>query len=251
MIQVKDIKKSFNGLEVLKGISLEVQKGEVYAIIGPSGSGKSTLLRTINFLEIPDEGDIIIDGKQVHFDKKTKVKKTDTEICKIRTETGMVFQNFNLFEHMTVLQNVIEGPITVRRMNKDDAIKRCREYLEKVGLVEKENSYPGELSGGQKQRVAIARALTMQPKVILFDEPTSALDPELVGEVLSVIKNLAEEGMTMIIVTHEMDFAKEVGDHVIFMDEGVIAHTGVPDEVFNNPNSDRLKQFLSRIMEKA
>ncbi|MGE5704119.1 MAG: amino acid ABC transporter ATP-binding protein [Clostridia bacterium] len=247
MIQVRDIKKSFHHLEVLKGISLHVKKGEVVVIIGPSGSGKSTFLRTMNFMEIPDEGDIYIDSNQVHFDKSKKRTRNDEEICSIRKEVGMVFQNFNLFQHKTVLENVIEGPVIVRKMDKNEAIAVGRRFLEKVGLSQREGHYPNQLSGGQQQRVAIARALAMQPKAILFDEPTSALDPELVGEVLSVIKDLADEGMTMVIVTHEMDFARKVGDRIIFMDGGYIVEQGEPDEVFLNPKSDRLKQFLSSL----
>ncbi len=250
MIRVEGIKKSFHQNAILKGISMEIQKGEKVVIIGPSGSGKSTFLRTINVLEIPDEGDIYIDGKKTHFDKKSKKKMNSPEICQVRAETGMVFQNFNLFEHMTVLQNVIEGPVTVKKMEKEAAIKLARELLKKVGLDHKENSYPSELSGGQKQRIAIARALAMQPKAILFDEPTSALDPELVGEVLNVIKELAHEGMTMVIVTHEMDFAKGVGDRIVFMDGGVIVEEGPPKEIFDNPKSGRLHQFLSRLSER-
>lgn len=246
MIQVKDIKKSFHHTEVLKNISFQVEQGEVVVIIGPSGSGKSTLLRMINFLEIPDEGDIIIDRKKIHFDSKRRKHRNDTEICSLRSDVSMVFQNFNLFEHKTALGNVIEGPIMVRKMGKEKAIQQGKEFLQKVGLEGKENNYPHQLSGGQKQRVAIARALAMRPKAILFDEPTSALDPELVGEVLAVIKKLAEEGMTMVIVTHEMAFAKEVGDRVIFMDGGVIVESGPPKKVFENPESERLKQFLSR-----
>jgi len=251
VIRVTGIKKSFHKNEVLKGITLHINKGEVVVIIGPSGSGKSTLLRTMNFLEIPDEGDIFIDNNQIHFDKKSKKRRNDAEICNVRTETGMVFQNFNLFPHMTVLNNVIAGPVNVRKYEKERATEIGRSFLSKVGLSEKEYSYPNELSGGQQQRVAIARALAMEPKVILFDEPTSALDPELVGEVLTVIKRLADEGMTMVIVTHEMDFAKGVGDRIVFMDDGYIMETGSPEEVFNNPKSDRLRQFLYRLTEKG
>ncbi len=247
MIQVRDIKKSFQNLEVLKGISLHVKKGEVVVVIGPSGSGKSTFLRTMNFMELPDEGDIYIDGKQVHFDRKNKHTRTDEEICSIRREVGMVFQNFNLFQHKTALENVIEGPVIVRKLEKYEAIKIGKRFLEKVGLSQREGNYPNQLSGGQQQRVAIARALAMQPKAILFDEPTSALDPELVGEVLSVIKDLADEGMTMVIVTHEMDFARKVGNRIVFMDGGHIVEQGEPEEVFLKPQSDRLKQFLSSL----
>ncbi|MFT9846366.1 amino acid ABC transporter ATP-binding protein [Aneurinibacillus sp. REN35] len=250
MIRVEGIKKSFHNNDVLKGISTHIKKGETVVIIGPSGSGKSTLLRTINFLEIPDEGDIFIDGKKIHFDKKSKKRKNDAEICQVRAETGMVFQNFNLFQHMTVLQNIIEGPVSVKKMEKEKAVHIAKELLEKVGLASKEHSYPSELSGGQQQRIAIARALAMQPKAILFDEPTSALDPELVGEVLQVMRNLANEGMTMVIVTHEMDFARGVGDHIIFMDGGFIVEEGPPEDVFDRPKSERLQQFLSKLVER-
>lgn len=249
MIRVNNVKKKFGNNEVLKDISFEVSAGEVVVIIGPSGSGKSTLLRTINFLEIPDEGDITIDSKRIRFGKKMKLKRTDSEICKIRTDIGMVFQGFNLFSHKTALQNVIEGPLIVRKMNKGRAIELGRSLLGKVGLGDKQSSYPHELSGGQKQRVAIARALAMEPKAILFDEPTSALDPELVGEVLEVMKNLAKEGMTMIIVTHEMGFANSVGDRVLFMDGGYIVEEGQPADIFMRPKSDRLRQFLSRMSD--
>lgn len=251
MIRVKGIKKSFHKTEVLKDINLEIQKGEKVVILGPSGSGKSTLLRTINFLEIPNEGDVFVDNKKIHFDKKIKKKKNDEEICRVRAEIGMVFQNFNLFPHMTVLQNIIEGPVSVLKKNKEQSISYARDMLTKVGLSQKENNYPSELSGGQQQRVAIARALAMQPKAMLFDEPTSALDPELVGEVLNVIKDLADEGMTMVIVTHEMDFARRVGDRIIFMDGGYIIEEGPPEEIFDNPKSERMKQFLLRLTDKG
>jgi ABC-type polar amino acid transport system ATPase subunit len=247
LIQLEEIRKSFNNEEVLKGISLTVEPGEVIAIIGPSGSGKSTLVRSINQMEIPDEGKIKVDGKEIHFDSRVKRKRSDKDLCKIRTEIGMVFQSFNLFPHKTVLENVIEGPVIVRKQPKVEAIQIGKEYLRKVGLLEKENAYPSQLSGGQQQRVAIARALSMNPKALLLDEPTSALDPELIGEVLSVIKTLANEGMTMIIVTHEMSFAREVADRVIFMEAGKIVEEGPPKEMFNKPKTDRLKQFLSRL----
>ena len=247
MIQVKGIKKSFHHIEVLKDISFQVEKGEVVVIMGPSGCGKSTLLRIINFLEIPDEGEVIIDNRKIHIDKHNRKKyRNNPEICALRANASMVFQTYNLFAHKTVLENVIEGPIMVRKMEKDKAVALGMEYLRKVGLEGKENSYPHQLSGGQKQRVAIARALAMEPKVILLDEPTSALDPELVGEVLGVIKHLAEEGRTMLIVTHEINFAKEVGDRILFLDEGYIVESGTPKEIFENPKSERLQQFLSR-----
>lgn len=245
MIQVNNVKKKFGNNEVLKDISFQVNAGEVVVIIGPSGSGKSTLLRTINFLEIPDEGNIIIDGKRMHFGKKIKKKPTNAEICRIRTDIGMVFQGFNLFSHKTALQNVIEGPLIVKKMSKGRATELGRTLLEKVGLGDKQSNYPHELSGGQQQRVAIARALAMEPKAILFDEPTSALDPELVGEVLGVMKDLAKEGMTMIVVTHEMGFANSVADRVLFMDGGYIVEEGKSADIFMRPKSERLKQFLS------
>lgn len=247
MIRIKDIKKAFHKNEVLKGISLEINAGKVVAIIGPSGSGKSTLIRTINLLEIPDEGSIYIDEKQIHFDKKTKRSRADKTMCQIRTDVGMVFQSFNLFPHKTVLQNIIEGPVVVKKMSKEKAIQIGRESLKKVGLSEKENAYPSQLSGGQQQRVAIARALCMEPKAILFDEPTSALDPELVGEVLTVMKNLANEGMTMIIVTHEMEFARSVADTVVFIEGGYIIEQGDPKQMFDDPQTTRLEQFLTRL----
>ncbi|RST77180.1 amino acid ABC transporter ATP-binding protein [Siminovitchia acidinfaciens] len=247
MILVKDLNKSFNSNHVLKGISLEVETGKVVAIIGPSGSGKSTLIRTINLLEIPDEGSIFIDDKQVQFERKKKISRADKELCGIRTEVGMVFQGFNLFPHKTVIENVMEGPIVVRKYSKEKAMQIGRENLKKVGLSEKENAYPNQLSGGQQQRVAIARALSMEPKAILFDEPTSALDPELVGEVLAVMKQLANEGMTMVVVTHEMNFAKNVADVVVFMEDGKIVEQGPPEQIFDAPESDRLKQFLARL----
>lgn len=247
MIQVNRVKKSFGKNEVLKDISFNVNQGEVVVIIGPSGSGKSTLLRMINFLELPDEGDIVIDRQQVRFEKKTKRRREDSDLCKLRAETGMVFQNFNLFEHKTTLQNVTEGPTVVRKIAKNEAETLGQSLLEKVGLADRSDHFPNELSGGQRQRVAIARALAMKPKAILFDEPTSALDPELVGEVLNVMRDLANEGLTMVIVTHEMSFAKNVGDRVIFMDGGYIVEEGSPEEIFNHPKSSRLKQFLSNI----
>ncbi|GIN97742.1 polar amino acid ABC transporter ATP-binding protein [Siminovitchia terrae] len=247
MIQIKGINKSFNNNHVLKGITLDVDSGKVVAIIGPSGSGKSTLIRTINLLEIPDEGTIFIDDKQVQFELKKKISRANKELCDIRTEVGMVFQGFNLFPHKTVLENVIEGPIVVRKYPKEKAMRIGRENLKKVGLGDKENAYPNQLSGGQQQRVAIARALSMEPKAILFDEPTSALDPELVGEVLAVMKQLANEGMTMVVVTHEMNFAKNVADTVVFMEKGKIIEQGPPEQIFDAPESERLKQFLARL----
>lgn len=247
MIQLKDIKKSFNKNEVLKGIFLTVETGSVVALIGPSGSGKSTLIRTINLLEIPDEGGLHIDSNQLVFNSKKRTSRADKSLCKIRSDVGMVFQSFNLFPHKTVLENIIEGPVVVKKLSKEQAITIGRESLKKVGLSDKESSYPSQLSGGQQQRVAIARALCMEPKAILFDEPTSALDPELVGEVLAVMKNLANEGMTMVIVTHEMEFAREVADKVVFLEGGYIEEEGPPEQIFGAPKSERLQQFLQRI----
>ncbi|MDK2823036.1 MAG: polar amino acid transport system ATP-binding protein [Clostridia bacterium] len=240
MIKIRELEKWFGNLHVLKGINLDVNPREVVVIIGASGSGKSTLLRCINFLEKFQKGTVEIDGKVIE-------KNNEKMINEMRIHVGMVFQHFNLFPHMTVLQNVIEGPTQVKGIPKKDAIKMGRYYLEKVGLLEKENSYPSMLSGGQKQRVAIARALAMEPSVILFDEPTSALDPELVGEVLSVIKDLAKEGMTMVVVTHEMGFAREVADRVIYMDDGIIVEEGCPNKIFDEPKMQRTQDFLSQI----
>ncbi|HZK43238.1 MAG TPA: amino acid ABC transporter ATP-binding protein [Syntrophomonadaceae bacterium] len=240
MIQVRNIHKSFGDLKVLKGIDCHVASREVVCIIGPSGSGKSTLLRCINQLERVDSGQIFIDGEEL--------TDTKTDINKIRQKVGMVFQLFNLFPHKTTLENVTMGPIKIKGMNKDDAADMGKELLKKVGLVDKTHVLPGKLSGGQKQRVAIARALGMQPKVMLFDEPTSALDPEMVGEVLAVMKDLALEGMTMAVVTHEMNFAKEVGDRVIFMDEGLIVEEGLPSHIFDNPSNQRTQSFLSKVL---
>lgn len=239
MVEIKNLHKRFGKLKVLSGIDLSVKEGEVVVIIGPSGSGKSTLLRCINFLEKSQKGNIYIEGNLIERKQKT--------INQIRQKVGMVFQHFNLFPHMTVIQNVIEGPIQVKKMSKNEAVVLAEELLKKVGLDDKKDVYPAMLSGGQKQRVAIARSLAMKPDVMLFDEPTSALDPELVGEVLSVMKDLAKEKMTMLVVTHEMGFAKEVADRVIFMDEGVIVEEGTPEELFDNPQNERTKSFLSRV----
>jgi len=240
MVRIEKLHKHFGSLEVLKGIDLAVYEGEVVVIIGPSGSGKSTLLRCINFLEKSKKGNIYIGGRLV--ERKPKA------INKMRQNVGMVFQHFNLFPHMTVMQNVIEGPTQVKGVSRKEAEKMAVEILMKVGMYEKKDVYPAMLSGGQKQRVAIARALEMKPNIMLFDEPTSALDPELVGEVLKVMKDLANEGMTMIVVTHEMGFAREVADRVIFMDNGVIVEEGSPDEIFANPCEDRTKDFLGKIL---
>lgn len=239
MVEIKNLHKHFGKLEVLKGIDLTVAEGEVVVIIGPSGSGKSTLLRCINFLEKSQKGDIYIEGKLI--ERKQKV------INEMRRRVGMVFQHFNLFPHMTVLQNIIEGPTQVKKINRNDAVELAQELLQKVGLEDKKDIYPAMLSGGQKQRVAIARSLAMKPDVMLFDEPTSALDPELVGEVLNVMKDLAREKMTMLVVTHEMGFAREVADRVIFMDDGRIIEEGTPEELFNNPKNERTQAFLSRV----
>lgn len=244
MIEVEKIYKSFDKLEVLKGISLKVKRGEVVAIIGPSGSGKSTLLRCINFLETPQQGKIKLDNLEIN--SKKIIKK---DIRQLREETSMVFQNYNLFKHKTVIENLTEGLIAVKKLSKKEAYDIAIKYLDKVGLSDRINFYPSQLSGGQQQRVGIARALAMNPKVILFDEPTSALDPELVGEVLEVIKNLAEEGITMLIVTHEIQFAKEVANRIIFMDEGHIIEEGNPIDLIENPVHERTKSFLKRIVK--
>ncbi len=239
MINIKQVHKKFGKLHVLKGIDAHVKEREVVVIIGPSGSGKSTLLRCINYLEQPTEGEIIVD----------KIPLTnEANINKVREEVGMVFQRFNLFPHMTVLENIMLAPVKVRKTAKEDARQIALDLLVKVGLADKANAYPEQLSGGQQQRVAIARALAMRPKVMLFDEPTSALDPEMINEVLDVMKALAREGMTMVVVTHEMGFAREVGDRVIFMDEGRIVEEGTPEAFFNGAKEERTKTFLSKIL---
>jgi polar amino acid transport system ATP-binding protein len=243
MISINNLHKAFGSNEVLKGISLEVTQGEVLCIIGPSGSGKSTILRCINGLESYDRGDIRVGGHPVHRDSH--------EIIWIRTHVSMVFQRFNLFPHRTVLENVIEGPVYVKKEDRSQATSRGRELLKQVGLANKADTYPHQLSGGQMQRVAIARALAMQPMAILFDEPTSALDPELVGEVLGVMRNLANQGMTMLVVTHEIAFAKEVADRVIFLDGGVIVEEGPPQDILVKPKQDRTRDFLRRVMHVA
>lgn len=240
MIKIKNLHKSFGDLKVIKGVDLHVTPGQVVVIIGPSGSGKSTVLRCINKLEEPTSGTIIVDGYDI--------MDPETDINMVRTEATMVFQQFNLFPHMTVLDNVTLGPIKVRGTTKADAMKLGMDLLTKVGLADKAGNYPEQLSGGQKQRVAIARSLALQPKAILFDEPTSALDPELVGEVLEVMKQLAREGMTMIVVTHEMGFAKEVADRVIFIDEGKVQVDADPETFFANPENPRLKDFLGKVV---
>ncbi len=242
VIYVKNLHKYFGGLEVLKGIDYHVEPGTCVVVIGPSGSGKSTFLRCLNRLEKPTKGSVIIDGVDI-IDSKT-------DINQIRQKIGMVFQQFNLFPHKTVLENITLAPIKLKGMDKDAAKKLAMDLLNRVGVGDKAENYPGQLSGGQKQRVAIARSLAMSPEAILFDEPTSALDPEMVGEVLDVMKKLAKEGMTMVVVTHEMGFAKEVADRVVFMDGGHIIEEGTPEEIFNSPNNDRLKAFLGKVSAK-
>ena len=240
MIEVKDLKKSFGKLDVLRGISEKIEEQEVVCVIGPPGSGKSTFLRCLNLLEEPTGGEVYLDGERINA--------PGVDIDKIRERLGMVFQNFNLFPHMTVLDNVTLAPIKVKGKNKAEAEESALKILETVGLSDKAASFPASLSGGQKQRVAIARALAMEPEVMLFDEPTSALDPEMVGEVLNVMKKLAEEGMTMVIVTHEMGFAREVADRVLFIDQGVVMEQGTPEELFGSPKNERTKSFLSKVL---
>ena len=239
MIEIKNLHKSFGHVEVLKGVDVSIEEKEVVVIIGPSGSGKSTLLRCMNYLEEPTSGDITVDNMKL--DKHA-------DINKIRENIGMVFQRINLFPHMTVLENIVLAPTKVLKISRDEAISTAMDLLQRVGLKEKANSYPSQLSGGQQQRVAIARALAMKPKVMLFDEPTSSLDPEMVTEVLDVMKSLANQGMTMVVVTHEMGFAREVGDRVLFVDEGRIIEEGTPKEIFENPKQERTKLFLSKIL---
>ncbi|WP_077306820.1 amino acid ABC transporter ATP-binding protein [Terribacillus halophilus] len=240
MISVKNLKKSFGELEVLKDINVEIQEKEVVVVIGPSGSGKSTFIRCLNRIEDITDGHVYIEG--------TDISNKKVNINKVRTDVGMVFQQFNLFPHKTVLQNIMLSPMVVRKWKKKDAENKALALLRKVGLEDKADVYPDSLSGGQKQRVAIARALCMEPKVMLFDEPTSALDPEMVGEVLEVMKQLAQEGMTMIVVTHEMGFAREVGDRVLFMDGGYIVEEAKPEEIFSNPKEERTQAFLSKVL---
>jgi len=240
MVEMKDVVKYFGSLKALDRVSLDIYDGEKMVIIGPSGSGKSTLLRSINRLEEINAGRIVVDGIDLYDSK--------TDINKVREEVGMVFQSFNIFPHKTVTENITLAQTVVRKRSKEEAAKRAMELLRKVGIPEKNDSYPGQLSGGQQQRVAIARSLAMDPKIMLFDEPTSALDPEMIGEVLDVMKKLALEGMTMVVVTHEMGFAREVADRVIFMDYGIILEEGTPDQMFNHPTHERTKQFLSQIL---
>jgi polar amino acid transport system ATP-binding protein len=250
MVKAEGVHKYFGRLEVLKGVSLEVQPGQVMCMLGPSGSGKSTFLRCINHLEKINAGRLWVDGDLVGYrqaaDKLYELR--DAEVCRERSEIGMVFQHFNLFGHMTALENVVEAPIHVKKVRKAEAVERGKELLERVGLADKEETYPSQLSGGQQQRVAIARALAMQPKLMLFDEPTSALDPELVGDVLDVMRQLAKEGMTMVVVTHEIGFAREAGDILVFMDGGVIVESGDPVEVLTNPKQERTQTFLSKVL---
>ena len=240
MIKIKDLKKKYGELEVLKGISTEIKEGEVISVIGPSGSGKSTFLRCINRLEEPTSGEIWVNGKNI--------TENGVDINKVREEIGMVFQHFNLYPHKTVVENITLGPIRLKKISKAEAEKLALELLEKVGLSDKKDVYPNKLSGGQKQRVAIARALAMNPKIILFDEPTSALDPEMIGEVLEVMKELANAGMTMIVVTHEMGFARNVANRVFFMDEGYILEDAKPQDLFDNPKSERARIFLDKVL---
>ncbi|MGE5678804.1 MAG: amino acid ABC transporter ATP-binding protein [Pseudomonadota bacterium] len=240
MIQVSDLRKNFNKLHVLNGINIDIEQGEVVVVIGPSGSGKSTFLRCLNLLEEPSGGEVIFEGNSITDRKK--------DINKLREKMGMVFQQFNLFPHMTVLENITLAPRKVKKLSKEAAEEIAFSLLKRIGLEDKANAYPNQLSGGQKQRIAIARALAMSPDVMLFDEPTSALDPEMVGEVLDVMKKLAAEGMTMVVVTHEMGFAKEVGSRVLFMDEGRIVEEGKPEEIFSNPRNSRTQDFLGKVL---
>ena len=250
MIDVIDLKKTFGDLEVLKGINVTINKGDIVVVIGPSGSGKSTFLRCLNCMEDPTSGSIIFNG--VDITKKKYVdasgRKVKLDIDSLRQKMGMVFQHFNLFPHMTILDNKTLAPMKVKGVSKEDAEKKALELLDRVGLADRANAYPIQLSGGQKQRVAIVRALAMEPEVMLFDEPTSALDPEMVGEVLDVMKELAKEGMTMVVVTHEMGFAREVGNRVLFMADGKLLVDGTPEEIFENPTNPRLQEFLSKVL---
>ncbi len=240
MIDIKNLHKSFGDLQVLNGIDEHVAKSEVVVVIGPSGSGKSTFLRCINLLETPTEGEIYIEGERINAPK--------VNVNKVRQKMGMVFQHFNLFPHLTIMENVTLAPVKLKKMSKENAVKKGEELLKRVGLFDKADAYPSQLSGGQQQRVAIARALAMEPDIMLFDEPTSALDPEMVGEVLDVIRDLAKSGMTMVIVTHEMSFAREVGTRVLFMDRGIVIEQGKPDDIFSNPQNERTKSFLSKVL---
>ncbi|HJA90916.1 MAG TPA: amino acid ABC transporter ATP-binding protein [Candidatus Jeotgalibaca merdavium] len=240
MIKTNNLKKSFGEKEVLKGINEEIKEGEVVVVIGPSGSGKSTFLRCLNLLEEPTSGEVLFDNQVIN--------QKGVNIDEVRTKMGMVFQNFNLFPHLTVLQNITIGPLQINKVSKEEAHQIATDLLQSMGLADKAEAYPNSLSGGQKQRIAIARALAMQPKMMLFDEPTSALDPEMVGEVLQVMKNLATNGMTMVVVTHEMGFAREVGDRILFMDEGYIVEQGTPEQLFDQPQNERTQNFLSKVL---
>ncbi|EKO1911295.1 amino acid ABC transporter ATP-binding protein [Clostridium botulinum] len=243
MIESRNLTKKFGKLTVFENLNINVKKGEVLVIIGPSGSGKSTFLRCLNHIEIPTDGEVFVEGKKLNIKNKKELRKTIEKV-------GMVFQNFNLFPHRTVLQNIMEAPLTVKKENKEEVLQKAEKLLEKVGLKDKANVYPSKLSGGQKQRVAIARALAMNPDIMLFDEPTSALDPELVGEVLIVMKDLAKEGITMVVVTHEMGFAKEVADRVIFMDGGKIIEEASPQQIFTTPKHKRTREFLNKVIKE-
>ena len=240
MITVKNLHKSFGELNVLSGIDEHISQGEVVVVIGPSGSGKSTFLRCLNLLETPTDGEIYIDDELINAPK--------VDVNKVRQKMGMVFQQFNLFPHLTIMDNITLAPVKLKKMTKEQAIEKGKELLERVGLSDKADAYPAQLSGGQKQRVAIARALAMQPEIMLFDEPTSALDPEMVGEVLDVMKDLAKSGMTLVVVTHEMGFAREVGTRVLFMDQGIVMESGTPEEIFSNPQNERTQNFLSKVL---
>jgi polar amino acid transport system ATP-binding protein len=250
LVRAEQVRKSFGLNEVLKGVDLDVGLGEVMCVIGPSGSGKTTLLRCINHLEKIDSGRLTVDGELVGYEQRGDklYECTDREVAKMRASIGMVFQHFNLFPHMTALGNIVEAPVKVKGVSKDDADERGRALLAQVGLAGREDAYPRQLSGGQQQRVAIARALAMEPKLMLFDEPTSALDPELVGDVLDVMRDLATSGMTMFVVTHEMGFAREVGDKLVFMDGGVVVESGTPRDIISNPQQERTKAFLSKVL---
>ena len=250
LVEIHDVHKAFHGTEVLKGIDLTVEPGEVVALLGPSGSGKSTLLRTINHLETVDAGSVTVDGEFIGYElRHGKLHELrEREILRRRTQVGIVFQNFHLFPHLTALENITEAPLALKRLGRDDAAELARGLLDRVGLAHKADAYPRQLSGGQQQRVAIARALALQPQVLLFDEPTSALDPELVGEVLDVIRDLAKLGTTLVIVTHEIGFAREVADRVIFLDDGQVIEQGSPDEVLGRPRHPRTREFLAKVL---
>lgn len=240
MIDVKHLKKSFNDLEVLSDINETIDEGEVVVVIGPSGSGKSTFLRCLNLLETPDSGEVWVDNEQINV--------PGVDVNRVRQKMGMVFQHFNLFPHLTVMENITLAPVKLGKMTKEEAVKKGKELLATVGLSEKADAYPAQLSGGQKQRIAIARSLAMEPEIMLFDEPTSALDPEMVGDVLDVMKKLAKSGMTMVVVTHEMGFAREVGTRIMFMDGGLVMESGTPEQIFDNPQNERTQLFLSKVL---